>query len=699
MNKGLSYLLRRDGISLKAKLKNGKAIYEKRYQTRLSLELLLAQIPGISSDGQIKISQEDLSNLLVIIPIYNSPDLVKKCIDSVIEHQPNVDILAIDDCSTDEAIGILLDDYKSRFSNQFSWKQTSSNLGFPGAVNFGLNFRNGRSVLLVNSDVVVYSNFASKMLEGLRHNQKVASITCLTNAGETASIPTICENTDLTENSSLENVNKALDESIAFQNPTTWPEIPSGVGFCMLMSSKALNEVGVFDEAKFAPGYGEENDWSLRAKKKGFKNLLCPTVYVYHKHGFTYGVAKNQLLVSHLKIIDHDYPFYRSLVSAFISNDPLLYFRQAIFFKALSESSDFESCLIFDHQLGGGAVKTLQYDIESSRNTLSVILTSVEEEKIKLSIHFRNLKPIEFQGNVSSLAILVDFLAIKKILINTVAFVGQTESTLDLILSLQKNPNLETEFRLHDYHAICPSLNLLNSKGTFCDVPDVTICRGCLPNNLNSVEKEVIDIELWRDKWRDVLEHCSTVVAYSVESAERLLRTYPQLRPQIKIKKHNVQKIVAPTPRSKRSPLMSQLRIGVVGNINMAKGSQIVIDLARTIKQSNNESTIFVFGSVAGVPDGLPISGQGPYSYPWDLYTKLKFFDLDVLLVPSIWPETYNLVSDELAEMGLPVVMFDFGAPFERHRSNELFHFVPFQEGIKLFQTIQSVVQEYYSSK
>jgi GT2 family glycosyltransferase len=690
------YLRQNNGLTFRARFLSGLAIFKNKNRERLSLDKLLREIQHLMSKNKASEIEDNLEDLLIIIPIFNSPEVTEACIVSVLKFQPGVRILAIDDCSTDDSIGDLLEMYRKSNVSTFDWKKTPFNLGFPGAANFGMQFRSGKNVLLLNSDVVVSPNFAAKMMRGLREREKVASITCLTNAGETASIPFISENVDLLENSVSLKLNEILDSSDVFKQVSTWPIIPSGVGFCMLLSSKALDVVGDFDEERFSPGYGEENDWSLRAIKKGFINILCPTTYVFHKHGFSYGVAKNQLVEGHLKIINDDFPNYAAEVKNFIQSDPLLYFRQALFLLGIAGCGEIDLRLIIDHQLGGGAVKTLNEEVQSDKKVLNLIVTRLDGGEINLIVKFRNIKEIFYQGKTETIFEILRVLGVRKLLINTVAFTGDTKNTLNLILRLQSEFSLETEFRLHDYHSICPSLNLLNSKGVFCDVPNTDVCKKCLPSNLNTTEKNAPDVESWRSLWFQVLSSCSLITTYSQESCQRFIKVFPELHERITVQRHSVEKIVAPVPRSNRLPSLDQLRIGVVGNLNLAKGSQVVIDLARTISHSQGGSVIFVFGSVQGVPSGLPIAGLGPYSYPWDLYTKFRYHDLDVLLLPSIWPETYNLVSDELADMGIPIVMFAIGAPYERHKDKDIFHFIEFQEGPKLLQTIQKVVEAHY---
>ncbi len=56
------------------------------------------------------------------------------------------------------------------------------------------------------------------------------------------------------------------------------------------MTEEALEAVGVLDEVAFGKGYGEENDWCMRAIKAGFVNLLAEDVFVYHAGQISFGL-------------------------------------------------------------------------------------------------------------------------------------------------------------------------------------------------------------------------------------------------------------------------------------------------------------------------------------------------------------------------------------------------------------------------
>ena len=73
--------------------------------------------------------------------------------------------------------------------------------------------------------------------------------------------------------------------------------MPTGVGFCMGMNLKAIQEVGLLDEENFGKGYGEENDWCQRAIAAGYENVHVDNLFVYHKHGGSFPSEEKQRLL------------------------------------------------------------------------------------------------------------------------------------------------------------------------------------------------------------------------------------------------------------------------------------------------------------------------------------------------------------------------------------------------------------------
>ena len=74
----------------------------------------------------------------------------------------------------------------------------------------------------------------------------------------------------------------------------TYPDLPTGVGFCLYLRRAMLDAVGLFDPA-FGLGYGEENDLCLRAARAGWRNLLADNAFVVHTGGRSFVGQKAEL--------------------------------------------------------------------------------------------------------------------------------------------------------------------------------------------------------------------------------------------------------------------------------------------------------------------------------------------------------------------------------------------------------------------
>ena len=91
----------------------------------------------------------------------------------------------------------------------------------------------------------------------------------------------------------------------------------------MYLRRQALNQVGDFDENAFGRGYGEENDWCLRATEKGWKHLLAADVFVYHAGGASFGDEARDYQANALKVISERYPEYERDIAQFVEADPI----------------------------------------------------------------------------------------------------------------------------------------------------------------------------------------------------------------------------------------------------------------------------------------------------------------------------------------------------------------------------------------
>jgi len=253
----------------------------------------------------------------VIIPVHNAPDELNRCLASVYATVPaGVEVIVIDDASTDAAVDNILRRWQQRTGPSWRFCFQQQNLGFVGTANRGMEMSR-RDVVLLNSDTETTRGWLEGLQRCLASDPSIATATPWTNNGEIASIPRFCE-----PNPSPQNP-QGVARIIACTGKAYYPELPTAVGFCMAVSRYAIDTLGLFDEVTFGLGYGEENDFSMRAQHAGLRNVLCDDVYVIHLGGRSFGPLGLKPDESSMQRLLSRHPGYLQQVEAFISSDPL----------------------------------------------------------------------------------------------------------------------------------------------------------------------------------------------------------------------------------------------------------------------------------------------------------------------------------------------------------------------------------------
>ena len=80
---------------------------------------------------------------------------------------------------------------------------------------------------------------------------------------------------------------------------------------------------GLLREDLFAQGYGEENDFCIRARHLGWRHVAVPGVFVGHAGAVSFGSARAQLMARNLAILNRLHPGYDALIANFREADPL----------------------------------------------------------------------------------------------------------------------------------------------------------------------------------------------------------------------------------------------------------------------------------------------------------------------------------------------------------------------------------------
>ena len=264
----------------------------------------------------------------VVIPVYNAAPELNRCLQTVCATvPPGTDVLIIDDASPDPAVAAVLRDWSGRGVPGWRFLGNPENLGFVGTANRGMRLcmSMGRGdVVLLNSDTEVTRGWLQGLGRCLAADAAIATATPWSNNGEIVSIPRFCAANPAPADA------EAVAAVVGRCGPAQYPELPTAVGFCMAVARRAIERIGLFDETLFGKGYGEENDYSLRAQDAGLRNVLCDDVYVVHLGGRSFGPLGLQPGEDSMRRLLSRHPGYLERVQAFIAADPLAGRRGAI---------------------------------------------------------------------------------------------------------------------------------------------------------------------------------------------------------------------------------------------------------------------------------------------------------------------------------------------------------------------------------
>ena len=265
-----------------------------------------------------------MTPIAVVIPVYNAPEELERCLASVYSTVPgDAEVVVIDDASPDPATATVLRRWQENAPGGWRFFANRENRGFVGTANRGMKLTQN-DIVLLNSDTEVTPGWLQGLQRCLCSDPLIATATPWTNNGEIASIPRFCQVNPVPPDAS------SVAEVIARSGSALYPELPTAVGFCMAIARRAIDRIGLFDEDLFGKGYGEENDFSMRVAQAGMRNVLCDDVYIVHLGGRSFGPTGLKPDESSMQRLLSRHPDYLLQVQEFITADPLASRRTSI---------------------------------------------------------------------------------------------------------------------------------------------------------------------------------------------------------------------------------------------------------------------------------------------------------------------------------------------------------------------------------
>ena len=604
----------------------------------------------------------------LLIPVYNGLEYLEPLFKSIRRNTTTeYRIVVCDDCSSDERVWKVLQNLKENDTGErIVLLRNKQNLGFVQTVNRLASLAENHFVI-INTDIEVPPYWLERLMYPILSMQNIATTTPFTNAGTICSFPNYLEDNEMVDGKSVEEVD-AVFQYVNFEK--TFIEIPTGVGFCMGINKDVVDKIGMFDTV-FSKGYGEENDFCQRAIKEGYRNLHVTNLFVYHKHGGSFSSKEKELLIKkNLQLVASKHPAYMEEVNKTISEDRLKMLRELLYFKVRSQYT--HAVLIVDHALGGGTNNYTNEKINDYLETGHIVcvvknITSYDGNYLTCTFYDVS-RSFECRVDVyQDLFKLVETLSIDELVLNSLVTFPNFKDFLKYSISYIQKHKINITILLHDYYPLCPNYTLMYKDTYYCGVPDDnTMCYDCLQYKYQNEEFpsqiQVDDIQKWRFLWQSLLEKAQQIVCFSKTSKNIFLKAYPEQEQNVIVIPHDISEKYSNIYKAHKS---KKKIIGVIGGINIAKGAKVIEDLVKYIEQNQIDAKVVLIGEISENIESEVFVKTGKYM-PETLPSLVEAYDISEFLLPSVWPETFSYVTDEIMQMGYPLTVFDLGAPAER---------------------------------
>lgn len=589
----------------------------------------------------------------IIVPVYQGREETLACLHSVLlaRNETRARLRVINDCSPDEQLTKDLE--QLALSDRFELIRHSDNRGFVSTVNEGM-LATSDNVVLLNADTLVCDHWLDHLSAAAKRSPDLGSVSPLSNNATILSYPHINRANQLPPDCSLRELCRFLEARV---DGSALIEIPTSVGFCMYIPKNVIEDVGIFDEGAFGLGYGEECDWAMRARRKGYRHYVTTRSFVYHTGEISFSDRAARQQADAGDILRRRHPNYWPLVEQHIAVDPLSNVRRFLDYRRLiSASRNRPVVLHVLHSLGGGTETYVRHisDLLKRRGILSIFIQPDGIGRMRLSSNFvTNTPNLVFAGfwDNESIDIIIRQLQVKCIHLHQI--LGFAPEVLEFIGKL-KIPLFVT---LHDYTYICPQIFLLDQRNSFCGVRTSIVCHQCI-----SAKRPIADVDnvaRWRGSMHGLLSKAARLLAPSETAAE----LYKQVWPDLPIS-------VVPHPEPCLNPKFAPTAAGnprivaVVGAILPHKGAAIVEACIRDAEVRNLPLKFVVIGEFQSKRSPY-LDVIGRFS-PTQLPNILSKLGAAIGFLPSIWPETYSYVLSEYYRFGLHPVVFNIGAQSER---------------------------------
>jgi glycosyltransferase involved in cell wall biosynthesis len=424
-------------------------------------------------------------------------------------------------------------------------------------------------------------------------------------------------------------VNAALDRA----SPRIYPDFADDRAPCMYIKAEALSDAGGAEMLR------DPASLQSRVRAAGYRNVLCDDAYA--------GALVTEA----------------PLQGAPRALAPIA--RLARTQIAIETQPAKPGILHVLHSRGGGTEKYVQSVVAASQTQFRHYFLRVAPDrwlfKDAIGEHGAACEWPRDAAGEDCLRIMCAWLAIDFVHLHSLVGSGD-----DLVRMLAKTA-LPYCYSVHDMYAPCPTVYLIDASGKYCNATtDLAACSQCLAQTAAFRD---IDIGQWRARYATLLRGAAKVYAPSRWAGDTLRNYYPEAN--IEIRPHPV----AAERMSRQQVFAFELpqdacrHVAVLGAIGPEKGSRVIDALADEIRKRSLPLRVVVVGFTDRArrwqSEDRTLTIHGSYG-PDELAALFERYRIDVVVFPTIWPETFSYTLSEAWRAGRPALVPPRGALAER---------------------------------
>ncbi len=665
----------------------------------------------------------------VIIPVYGAAGALGPCLESVSAHTDLArhSVIIVADGPQDHDVEMLIENFAAAHPTSVRVLRNDARRGFVASVNLGMR-SSDRDVVLLNSDTLVSPRWIEKLLDAAMSSGDAGTVTPLSNYATLVSVPRPFEENLLPKWLDV----TAFAALVERASARSYPRIPTAVGVCMYIRRALLDDIGFFDEQQFGLGYGEENDFSMRALARAWIHLADDATYIHHAGHRSFGASRARLQRQGSRALCRKHPRYMATIARFMKLDPLAQVRSRIDATLCNGSRQFA---VGSRQ----GQKQLQKQLrvvhlvhgwppfqQAGTELYAYWLAHQQTAEHHVAVYARSADPSRKLGDATEW--IDDGVRVRRTTNNFTARNpirrnamrdGLLERDFERFLRDEKPDLLHIHhlaghafslagvarklgipivLQIQDWWFLCARVNRFDRDWNRCSGPAIAKCARCAPLT------KIAPAPLWnralhimrRLEAGRAVQACDAFVAGSAAIRDDFMRAgiIPHGK-SIRVIPYGVS--IAASHRE-RSAIATPIRFGFVGSLSPHKGLHVAVEAMRDIDPS--EASLRVWGDHTAYAEyaealrqragGAAVFFEGKFA---EDEKDRVFASMDVLLIPSVGLESFGLVAREAMASGVPVIASAGGALSEMFEPGGGGDFFPAGDPVALRALLRRVIE------